>query len=77
MSSYKQQFHVSGDFQIVGQSYILTTAYLFIETLTIKTHKGTSILVLTTNTVVADAEGNTGSAYSPSKIKIVPLNQKL
>ncbi len=74
MSSSKQQYHVSGDFQIVGQSYIPTTVYLFIETLMVTTQDGNTILIPTQNTVVADAEGNTGNASSPSKINIVPLN---
>lgn len=73
MSSYKQQYHVSGDFQIVGQSYIPTTVYLFIETLTVKTQEGTTILIPTQNTAVADKDGNTGSASTSSKINIVPL----
>lgn len=73
LSSYKQLYHVSGNFQIVGQSYIETTVYLFIETLTIQTTESSKILIPTQNTVVADADGNTGSALSPSKINIVPL----
>lgn len=74
LSSYKQLYHVSGNFQIIGQSYIETTVYLFIETLTIQTSEGSKILIPTQNTVVADANGNTGSALSPSKINIVPLS---
>ena len=73
MSSHKERFHVSGDFDIVGQSYIPTTVYLFIETLTIQTSEGSSIVIPTQNTAVADAQGNTGSGTTKGKINITPL----
>lgn len=73
MSSYKTQFHVSGDFDIVGQSYIPTTVYLFIETLTIQTSEGTSVVIPAPSTVVADAQGNVGAGTTQGKINITPL----
>lgn len=76
MSSHKEQFHVSGDFDIVGQSYIPTTVFLFIETLTIQTSEGSSIVIPTQNTAVADAQGNTGAGTSTNKINITPLGYK-
>lgn len=73
MSSHKEQFHVSGDFTIVGQSYLPTTVYLFIETLTVQTSEGTSIIIPTQNIAVADAQGNLGAGKTDEKLTILPL----
>lgn len=73
MSSNEQNFRVSGTFDIVGQSYVPTTVYLFIETLNIQMADGTTIVIPTQNTAVADAQGQIGAGKMESKINIIPL----
>ena len=73
MSSHQQSFKISGKFDIVGQSYLPTTVFLFIETLTVQTSEGTSVVIPTQNTAVADASGNTGGGTTSSKLSITPL----
>ncbi|MDR0944496.1 MAG: alpha-xenorhabdolysin family binary toxin subunit A [Ruminococcus sp.] len=74
MEKNKQKFRVKGSFDIVGQSYIPTTVYLFIETLTIKTSDGQTILIPTQNVAAADANGNTGAGTPSGKLNITPIS---
>lgn len=73
MSSNKQNFHVTGQFDIVGTSYVSTTVFLFIETLNIQLSDGTTMVIPTQNTAVADANGNVGGGSTKSKLTILPL----
>lgn len=73
ISSNEQNFRVYGTFDIVGQSYVPTTVYLFIETLNIKMNDGTTIVIPTQNTAVADKQGQLGVGQTESKLNIVPL----
>lgn len=69
----RQEYKVNGHFDIVGTSNIPTTVYLFIETLTITTADGSTTLVVNSEPVVADAQGNTGKAETSGKLNIIPL----
>jgi hypothetical protein len=73
MEKYKQKFRLKGVFDIAGRSYIPMTVYLFIETLTIKTSDGQTIIVPTNNVSAADALGNTGAATLSGKLNIIPV----
>jgi hypothetical protein len=74
MSSCKTDYEVRGEFDIVGQGFTPTTVFLFIETLTVRTSDGMTVIVPTTNTAVADEHGNTGVGTSGGKLNIVPLS---
>ncbi|MDR0944494.1 MAG: hypothetical protein LBM41_08205 [Ruminococcus sp.] len=74
MEKYKQKFRINGSFDIVGKAYFPITVYLFIETLTIKTSDGQTIIIPTENVTAADANGQTGSATSSGKLNIIPMD---
>lgn len=63
-SDETQDYEVSGEFEVEGLSMIPTTAYLFVEMLTITTSEGKSMNVIDSAAVAATEDGDT------SKVKI-------
>lgn len=74
-SNNKQEYHVTGDFTVVGQSNIPTVAYLFVETLQIKTKNGNTTTVINSTPIAADSSGDTSkvSTDSDKKLNIISL----
>lgn len=67
------EFEVKGHFEIIGTSNIPTTAYLFIETLTIKTTDGSTMTVVNSEPVAADKDGDKKGLETSGKLNIIPL----
>lgn len=74
-SNNKQDYHITGEFEIVGESVIPTTAYLFVEMLQITTKDGNTTTVINSSPIAADANGDTSKVSTdPSqKLNILPL----
>ena len=70
-----QEYHVSGTFQVEGQSTIPTTVFLFVEMLTITTSNGQSQHVINSTPIAADGDGDTSAAKvkDGEKLNIVAL----
>lgn len=74
-SGSAQEYEVKGTFEVEGLSMIPTTAFLFVEMLTITTSEGKSMNVIDSNAVAATEDGDTSKAKidgSP-KLDILPL----
>lgn len=70
-----QEYEVKGTFEVEGLSMIPTTAFLFVEMLTITTSEGKSMNVIDSTAVAASEDGDTSKAKidgSP-KLNIVPM----
>lgn len=75
-SKNKQDYHVTGDFTVVGTSFEPTKAFLFVEMLKIKTKDGNTTTVINSSPTAADEEGYTdkASVQPGQKLNIEPLS---
>lgn len=75
-SEKKQTFHVSGTFTVTSDSYVPTTAYLYIEVLNIRTADGSTTTVISQNSqpVAADGNGSTSGLSAQGQLNIVPIS---
>lgn len=69
-----QQYHVTGEFEVEGLSMIPTTAYLFVEMLSLKIGSETTT-VINSNAVAATEDGDTSDVKidGDAKLNILPL----